>query len=474
MMTNWSNQIWTDAGPGWKGPSREALVERVAGQVDLANFQPSAVFQGLVDAIVWLRSDFPLGQYNGPPPGHYRQLLAMPDYAAEGREPDPIIGDGARPLLTCFPGSGESFCEYGPRLAHEARRGAQQRRPHIPVERNTLWDDSWECTRPPLERLSAAFNYSVVTLEQLVAPSSGVLEDVRRQMKAGPGGSQWILDVDLDYFATYSPLLAFLLRKHGWTDRAEAEVFAAWAVPLGRLCSQGLEASTRETLFAPACQERTVRAVVRLPFLAEGQGQAAQPSAEDVLRTFRGIHAGCQIPQGLLEGLSGLVCRLTPRQRQQWAALQAEDWWWVMQSQGPHHYSSPEEISAQVRKLEPVLRAFPEPPSLVTVARSMDMYMPEGASDLAEWELLLLLKRVWGGGGARPPLPVQLRDCSEEDVERLLDGVAFYPVSRPLPGQEPEPLRPRPWPFAPGPGSALHVPTPTVAVRWCGDFEPVD
>ena len=198
MMTNWSNQIWTDAGPGWTAPSREALAERVAGQVDLANFQPSAVFQGLVDAIVWLRSDFALGQYNGPAPGHYRPLLAMPDYAVEGREPDPIIGDGAQPLLTCFHVSGESFCEYGPRLAHEAGRGARQRRPRVPVERNTLWDKGWECTRPPLERLSAAFDYSVVTLEQLAAPHAGVLEEVRRRMKVGSGGSEWILDVDLD------------------------------------------------------------------------------------------------------------------------------------------------------------------------------------------------------------------------------------------------------------------------------------
>eukprot|EP00421_Protoceratium_reticulatum_P001211 CAMPEP_0168361908 /NCGR_PEP_ID=MMETSP0228-20121227/2905_1 /TAXON_ID=133427 /ORGANISM="Protoceratium reticulatum, Strain CCCM 535 (=CCMP 1889)" /LENGTH=128 /DNA_ID=CAMNT_0008374593 /DNA_START=110 /DNA_END=492 /DNA_ORIENTATION=- len=121
-MTNWANQLWTNVGPDWEPPSKSALVERVAQQVDLANFQPSAIFQGFVDSIVWLRSDFSLGQYNGPPPGHYRRVLAMPNYGVPGKEPDPIIGEGARPLLTFFHVSGESFLEYGEPLVHECRR----------------------------------------------------------------------------------------------------------------------------------------------------------------------------------------------------------------------------------------------------------------------------------------------------------------------------------------------------------------
>lgn len=458
MMTNWSNQIWTSVGPNWKPPSKEALVGRVAQEVDLANFQPSAIFQGFVDSIVWLRSDFPLGQYNGPPPGHYRRSLAMPDYSAPGKHADPIIGDGARPLLAFFPISGGSFHEYGPRLIHQARREILQAAPvSIPPERNTLWDDSWDCTRPPVKHLSVEFDHSVVTLDQLLAPGSSVLQEVQERLRlSGPEASEWILDIDLDYFATYSPLLAFLLRKHGWILQSEAEAFAQWAVPLGQMCSQGLEPATRHTLFAPVCQPFTVREIVHLPFTEAGQH--AYPTADSILSAFHQIHPACEVSVELLRGLSSLVCQLTAQQRLQWATLHADDWWWVMQGQGPHHYSTPSEIRRQVQKLRLLFSAFRRPPSLVTIARSMDMYMPEGASDIAEWEVLLLIHHVWGRG-TTAHLPGSLEECTLEDAQELLQNVTFFPTSRPLPGQKPGPLLPRPWPVA-----ALSLPDHPV---WC-------
>lgn len=461
----------------------EALVDRVAHQVDLANFQPSAIFQGFIDSVVWLRSDFPLGQYNGPPPGHYRRLLAMPDYSAPAPETDPVIGDGARPLLTCFPISGEPFCEYGRTLVHESRKEVIRiRQPGVPVERNTLWDGSWECARPPVENLAAAFDHSVVTLDQVLAPDGGVLEQVRQRLRVGgPDASDWILDIDLDYFATYSPLLAYLIRKHGWAAQADAQAFASWAVTLGQLCSHGLEEAARRTLFAPEYQPHTVREVVRMPFTSEGGH--AWPSPADIESTFRSIHPDCQIPHEILRGLSDLVGGLTMQQRGQWASLHADDWWWMMQSQGPHHYSTPEEISASVQRLEQILAYMPYPPSLITIARSLDMYMPEGASDLAEWEVLLMLRRVWPHPGDLP-LPARLRECDDEDVRRLLEGVTLFHTSRPLPGEEPGPLLPRPWPFDEPPRArrdAADVPIPggvcacvATVVAWGGTFELVD
>mmetsp|Transcript_70929 Transcript_70929/g.122950 ORF Transcript_70929/g.122950 Transcript_70929/m.122950 type:complete len:558 (+) Transcript_70929:69-1742(+) len=449
MMTNWSNQLWTQAGPDWTPPSKESLVHRVANQVDLANFQPSAVLQGFIDSIVWLRSDFSLGNYNGPPPGHYRRTLAMPDYSVPGTKPDPIIGDGARPLVATFHVAGESFAEYGDYLVHESRTEIQQmRRASIPAERNTLWDPSWECTRPPVQKLSFPFDHSVVTLEQLLAAGGQVLEEVssdRLRLSKGMDGADWILDIDLDYFATYSPLLAFIIRKHNWLQQADAEAFASWAVPFGEMCSKGLEEAARHTLFSPACQPFTVREVVRLPFTQDGR--PAFPSAADIRSKFRKIHQECEIPWNIYTGLSRLVNGLTQQQRLQWATLHADDWWWIMQFQGPHHYSTPEEISAHVHKLEQVFRYFPYPPSLVTIARSMDMYMPEGASDIAEWEILLLLRRIWPQDGAHE-LPHNLQDCREDDVRLLLDKVTFYPTTRPIPGQQVEKMVPRPWPFA--------------------------
>ncbi|CAE8719791.1 unnamed protein product, partial [Polarella glacialis] len=291
MMINWSNQIWTSPGPDWLPPSRDELVGRIAQQVDLANFQPSAIFQGLVDSVVWLRSDFPLGQYNGPPPGHYRCLLAMPDYSVQGCDADPIVGDGARPLLASYPVSGESFREYGATIVHESRKEVLRvRQQHVPVERNTLWDSSWACTRPPVEQLSVAFDHSVVTLNQLISEDTGLLEAVRQKLRVDvPGGSDWILDIDLDYFATYSPLLAYIIRKHGWTAQADAEAFSSWAVPLGQLCAHGLEKAAKATLFSPDCQQRTIKQIITLPFSSEGQHVC--PSGPEILGIFRAIHA---------------------------------------------------------------------------------------------------------------------------------------------------------------------------------------
>mmetsp|Transcript_10440 Transcript_10440/g.27182 ORF Transcript_10440/g.27182 Transcript_10440/m.27182 type:complete len:502 (+) Transcript_10440:2-1507(+) len=451
-MTNWSNQLWTMPGPDWKPPTRNALIERVSSQVDLANFQPSAILQGLVDTVVWLRSDFPLGQYNGPPPGHYRRIVGMPDYSVPVSEPDPIVGDGVRPLLAFFEVSGGSFSTYGRTIVHESRKQVLQPiEGGIPIERNTLWDSSWECKRPPVKDLSAFFYHSVVTLDQLLAPSPvghALLDEVRSLLRADAdvdeNTTDWILDIDLDFFASYSPLLAFLIRKHGWLASSDAEAFAAWAVPLGQMCSQGLEPSTQQTLFSTDCQAATVRQLVRLPFTQDGR--YAYPSAAVILQVFRDINSTCEIPEDLLSGLSCLICGLTEQQRLQWALLQADDWWWVMQAQGPHHYSSPEEITAQVGRLEQVLRQFSVPPSLVTIARSMDMYMPEGASDIAEWEVLLLLRRLWPATGA-PELPTRLSACTRADAESILRHVTFFPTSRPLPGQQPGPLLPRPWPF---------------------------
>lgn len=433
MMTNWTSQLWTDAGPGWEPPAREPFEERIATEVDLANFQPSAVFQGLVDAIVWLRSDFTLGRYNGPPPGHYRRVLGMPNYAVPGRDHDPVVGEGARPLLAFFHVSGKSFAEYGSGQAF-------QRRPEVPLEHNTRWDDGWNCTRPPVEALSASFNHSVVTLEQLGCEC--VLREVRETLRVDGHSRDWILDIDLDFFATYSPLLAFLIRKHHWTARSAAEAFAAWAVPLGQL-AQDLERTTSTTLFSHGRQLSTVRVIVQLPF--SEQGCNVSPPSEDILLAFREIHHGCDIAEEVLSGFSDLVSSLTPLQRIQWTTLEDEDWWWVMQPQAPHHHSTPYEISAAVCRLEPILASFASPPSLVTIARSLDMYMPEGAADQAEWEVLLLLRRLWPQGAH--PLPSSLQECRQEHVDQLMQNVTLYATTRPLPGQAPQPMKPRPWPF---------------------------
>merc|ERR1712023_503047 len=117
--------VWTKPGSDWKPPPLGDIRAHVLSEINITNFQSAAIFTGLVDAIVWLRSDFELGRYNSPAPGHYRRLLGLPDYSREDSQPDlgvlpAQISDGGkrqRPLLCLWdldPGpAGGAFHDYG-------------------------------------------------------------------------------------------------------------------------------------------------------------------------------------------------------------------------------------------------------------------------------------------------------------------------------------------------------------------------
>jgi len=464
MFVDWANTLWTQPGPDWTPPTRTQLCERILAEVTLANFQPAAVFTGILDSLCWLRSDFGLGKYNGPPPGHYRYIVGMPDYGAPSSEPDPIVNtealgkgktEGARALLVYWELLGNPFLEYGPLdFLSRSRPVLGEFRPGVPREKNTLWEEyppTYHSKRPPVKELTAEFAYSVVTCEQLV--EGGALVDVLERLHVLPAdggrpGSAWILDVDLDYFSTLSPQLAHVVRRHGWLDdRHEVEAFAAWAIPLGQLCSGALEAESKDTLFSEVCSSSAVSEIVRLPLLHSARSGSL--SAEELRTRLLAIHSGCNVRTAILEALARIVNTLTDRQRSQWAQLEGRDWWWVIQGHCPHHDSTPEEVRCLVGRLEPVLRGFPYPPSVVTIARSTDPYQPQATAALVEWEVLLLVRRIWPASSAKgsrqlPALPVELSACDARHAAKILHNVHFH-----VPVGGAEALRPHPWPLGP-------------------------
>jgi len=88
MHVDWADDAWTKPSSSWQPPSLEELQARILSEVNISNFQPAAIFMGIISASVWLRSDFPLGKYNSPPPGYYRRLIGMPDYSKPNLRPD--------------------------------------------------------------------------------------------------------------------------------------------------------------------------------------------------------------------------------------------------------------------------------------------------------------------------------------------------------------------------------------------------
>jgi len=51
--------------------------EKLKGMVSIANFIPLGILNGLVENVIWMRSDFPYGYYNGPEPGHINVNLNL-------------------------------------------------------------------------------------------------------------------------------------------------------------------------------------------------------------------------------------------------------------------------------------------------------------------------------------------------------------------------------------------------------------
>ncbi|CAE8670446.1 unnamed protein product [Polarella glacialis] len=471
MHLDWADEVWTRPEPNWRPPPIEQLRQRLLSQVNISNFQPAAIFDGLIDTTVWIRSDFSLGKYNSPAPGFYQKCLGLPDYSQPDRRPDLGVlppqlleaGSSARPLL-CFwdlesPINAGSFHEYGELVPHEHRRTVLHSKDSgFPLEKNTTWEDvppHWMSGRPPQDGYSVQFHQGVLTFEQLQAP--GILHRVMTLMRlnvdtaAAEDGvhrkeqqrcQPWILDIDLDYFATFCPSLSAPINQHGWTSQEDSEAFAAWAIPFRMIVSNGLEPACPD-LFEPSMfQAHAAREVTQLALLPSATRR--ELSGHELLLRFRRFCPQCQPPESCLDALAKLINGLSAKQQEQWRLLDGEDWHMVMQPHGPHHFASQADLCYEVQRLE-VLAALPYPPALITVARSSDLYLPAEAAAAIEWEVLLLLRKIWPLKTSSD-LKGELRNACRKGpaaaaADLALHGVHFHQPSWPV-----EPLRPQPWP----------------------------
>eukprot|EP00811_Abedinium_folium_P011185 NODE_2034_length_2308_cov_4.265016.p1 GENE.NODE_2034_length_2308_cov_4.265016~~NODE_2034_length_2308_cov_4.265016.p1 ORF type:complete len:704 (-),score=144.67 NODE_2034_length_2308_cov_4.265016:195-2015(-) len=350
-------------------------------------------------------------------------------------ELDPDLGSGA-------------FHEYGEFLPHEFRREVLgQHIPRMPLERNTAWEETpphWFSGRPWTPGYAREFALSVMTLAQLEA--QGGIDDVCRQLQVH-AGRDWILDIDLDFFATFCPNLSAPIQKHGWTSPAASQTFGQWAVRLRMITSSGIEPACQHDLFEPnTFREHTAREITHLAFLPSAQ--ESRLTREELLARFRAIAPSCNPPTVQLQALAELINGLTEEQRAQWRKLDSADWHSVMQPHGPHHVATCHEIREDARRLEPFLRRLPCPPALVTVARSSEMYLPGEVARAVEWEVLMLIRRVWP-----PPdsthLPSELEACRAEHVALALQAVHFHAE------EGGERLGPQPWPLLQGPAAIV-------------------
>lgn len=149
----------------------------VAPMVEISTFVTAALWLGFVDSVVWVRSDFPgFGAYNGPPPGRYRANLEWDrNWRTQGR--------------ICI-----RVSDTVQRFEDSDLRGTNR------VESFDSCGQSAASAVP--------FELTVITLEYAL---NLIKHDSAESLLHPDGDREWILDVDLDVFATYDPPFGLFL-----------------------------------------------------------------------------------------------------------------------------------------------------------------------------------------------------------------------------------------------------------------------
>lgn len=367
------------------------LHKRLGPQVHLSNFIPLAILGGKVQNVLWMRSDFRGCRYNGPPPGAYQLSVGEPDAGLGG------------PALCYWQFGGQSFRDYSfmPSSLRGGYEVVGERDGWPPPEKNLWWEkvpyllDSFglhllgepmgTAFAPP--RLAQPFGLAVVTDGQLAADPDAGAAFIEGQL----GGRPWILDVDLDFFATLAPALAPAVRRLS-LGREEANRLGDWSQEL----AVAVEAIEEES---PGCM------AFRLPLLTMtttellALGAEATPEAvAAVLREVDPEGAGA-FEEELLARIAGTLRELTEADRATWRSLEPEEWDALVASpHGPHFVATPEGVEEAAIGLETVLRSLVKrqlpPPRIVTVARSTDLYLPLELGPLIEERFLAILARL--------------------------------------------------------------------------------
>eukprot|EP00516_Mucochytrium_quahogii_P007170 CAMPEP_0203754968 /NCGR_PEP_ID=MMETSP0098-20131031/8504_1 /ASSEMBLY_ACC=CAM_ASM_000208 /TAXON_ID=96639 /ORGANISM=" , Strain NY0313808BC1" /LENGTH=473 /DNA_ID=CAMNT_0050646241 /DNA_START=1144 /DNA_END=2561 /DNA_ORIENTATION=+ len=152
----------------------------------MGDFVTLALFTDLVTNVVWIRSDFSEGSYNGPPPGAWETNISY--FEVSSTE-----------LSVCFDGLAM--------LPGAKSQGLN----------NTNYIEAFEtCTMYPEEGLISQRSMRVLVrtaAEDSLSPETHVEET-----------KNWILDIDLDYFAATDPGLE-IFRQYGFSKEWVDEYF---------------------------------------------------------------------------------------------------------------------------------------------------------------------------------------------------------------------------------------------------------
>jgi len=342
--------IWSPLPHSAVAEGRPAFARFMAREADIGSFIGAGIMSGLVGDVVWLRSSFPNCSYNGPGLGlHHAAFFLTGDRSAicqrilssdssllQGSDADLHIS--SEPFDTCDPENIKAL--------------------HGPI---------------------ATFNFLVTDLPNL--------EHGLKRLLSRDGGhavSEWYLDVDEDFFASYIP---------GWHSLVD---FLRADFSIKRLTRIKKVLSQLHGACGMANDERLMNLVRQLPQRANNW-------------LHWKMKMGCQLPRQLKTGLRQATSGFTKRQLTAWK----KGFEWLINSEYggsdvsqifetghgmPDRVPSEWELSSVFLEFEAAVSHVREvlgPPQVVTACRSiLNGYMPKKMWQHVEPRLQTVLRRA--------------------------------------------------------------------------------
>jgi len=347
--------VWDDVPRSAAKTGRTALAQFMAREADIGSFIAAGVAAGLVSDMVWLRSDFRHSTYNGPSPGLYKVGFFLMS-------------------------NSESICQkiigHDDVLKHEGKN--RDKMLNIKVgDFNTCDDEDTVDIDDPF----ATFNLLVTSLPHFYQD----LEHFLARSGSIPI-SEWWLDIDEDYFASYIP------GWHNLADFLRADFEAKHVSRIRKVLSR----------LHNACGEnhdsRLIKTVRRLPWQKRGHWKVWQKMK-------------CHLKKDLKHELVDVTRHLSRRQRKAWDKgirnLYENDYisgdaFTIFDKDGemPYGLPSTKEIAHNLSLLEGSLRHVVQRlghPQVLTACRSiLNGYLPHKLWPFIEPHLQETLRRALG------------------------------------------------------------------------------
>ncbi|CAE7577104.1 unnamed protein product [Symbiodinium natans] len=368
---------------------RKEWLKSAVDKVFVSDFITAALCLGMLDTVVWIRSDLPgIGRYNGPPPGRYKARVEWNLWTADGEVVFEELCLRQLEVLEVFPAT-----ELTGIMEHEELDSCTEVEDGAAEKELLLYRD---------------FTLTVGTLFQALSRLQRGIWTADSMLR-GPHRA-WILDVDLDTFSTYDPALRLLQEANfsqSFVDTASS------LLNTNSACSQPIDDSEgTKRLIGCGCLSSRLDEV-------EDYRAALLQNLSHLPATLRAAphHHRLQL---FLEGLDG--CEVDPSAAQLLANLsveEAERWRWVLETalqegldddlaksmlegaMGVHHVSR-WEATRHLEAFNGLLRHFAlvQPPEAVTISRSrsprFNRYLPESLWPAVEHEVMAALTQLEG------------------------------------------------------------------------------